>query len=79
MNADRSLLTTACLLAAFTVGCSSVRQQLGQAFREMKADAAILDSSNDGLDAFGPADPKHLQAARAEMGRGAENSGGTER
>jgi hypothetical protein len=35
----------------------------------MKADAAILDSDDDGLDAFGSADAKHLRAARADMGR----------
>jgi hypothetical protein len=69
MHTDRSLLITACLLAAFTVGCSSVRQQFRQAFQEMKADAAVLDSSDDGLDAFGSADAKHLRAARAEMER----------
>ena len=46
-----------------------VRQQFAQALQEMKADAAILDSDDDGLDAFGPADAKHLRAARADMGR----------
>ena len=69
MNTDRSLLIAACVLAINTGGCNSVRQQFGQAFQEMKADAAILDSHDDGLDAFGPADAKHLRAARAEMER----------
>jgi len=31
--------------------------------------AAVLDSSDDGLDAFGSADAKHLRAARAQMER----------
>jgi hypothetical protein len=35
----------------------------------MKADAAVLDSNDDGFDAFAPADAKHLRAARAEMER----------
>ena len=69
MHTDRSLLVAACLLAAGTVGCNSVRQQFRQAFQEMKADAAVLDSSDDGLDAFGSADAQHLRAARAEMER----------
>lgn len=69
MNTDRSLLITSCVLATCSVGCNSVRQQFGQAFQEMKADAAILDSHDDGLDAFGPADAKHLRAARADMER----------
>jgi hypothetical protein len=69
MNTDRSLLIAACVLATCSIGCNSVRQQFGQAFQEMKADAAILDSHDDGLDAFGPADAKHLRAARAEMER----------
>ena len=69
MKADRSLLFAACLLAACMAGCNSVRQQFTQAVQEMKADAAILDSDDDGLDAFGCADAKHLRAARAEMER----------
>jgi hypothetical protein len=74
MNPDRSLFIIACVPAAFTVGCSSVgiekvRQQFRQAVQEMKADAAILDSDNDGLDAFGAADAKYLRAARADMER----------
>lgn len=69
MRPDRSLLVAACLMATCATGCSSVRQQFRQAFREMKADAAVLDSNDDGLDAFAPADARHLQAARAEMER----------
>jgi hypothetical protein len=69
MKADRLLLTIACLLAAFTGGCGTVRQHFRQAVQEMKADAAILDSNDDGLDAFAPADAKHLRAARADMSR----------
>jgi hypothetical protein len=69
MNIDRALLIAACVLAINTGGCNSVRQQFAQALQEMKADAAILDSDDDGLDAFGPADAKHLRAARADMGR----------
>ena len=69
MNTDGLLLVVACVLATCSAGCGSVRQQFRQAFEEMKADAAILDSDDDGLDAFGPADAKHLRAARAEMGR----------
>lgn len=51
------------------VGCSSTREQFRQAFVEMKADLAVLDSGDDGLDAFGSADAKSLRAARAEMER----------
>lgn len=69
MRPDRSLLVAACLLATCAAGCSSVRQQFRQAFREMKADAAVLDSNDDGLDAFAPADARQLRAARAEMER----------
>jgi outer membrane murein-binding lipoprotein Lpp len=69
MNTNRVLLLTACVLATCSVGCNSVRQQFRQAFQEMKADAAVLDSDDDGLDSFGPADAKHLRAARAEMER----------
>ena len=69
MNPDRSLLVAICVLAVLAAGCNSVRQQFRQAVEEMKADAAILDSNDDGLDAFGSADAKHLRAARAEMER----------
>jgi len=69
MNTHRWLFVAAWLLATCTVGCNSVRQQVRQAFQDMKADAAVLDSSDDGLDAFGSADAKHLRAARAEMER----------
>ena len=69
MNPARSLLVAACVLAVSATGCSSVRQEVRRAFQEMKADAAILDSDDDGLDAFGSADAKHLRAARAEMER----------
>ena len=67
MKVDRFLHIAAYVLAAFTAGCSSVQHQFRQAVQEMKADAAILDSDDDGLDAFGSADAKHLRAARAEM------------
>ena len=69
MNTFRWWLVAAGVLATCTVGCNSVRQQFRQAFQEMKADAAVLDSSDDGLDAFGSADAKLLRAARAEMER----------
>lgn len=69
MKADRILHIAVCAVAAFTAGCNSVRQQFRQAVQEMKADAAVLDSGDDGLDAFGSADAKHLRAARAEMER----------
>jgi len=70
MNPARSLLVAAvCVVAACTAGCNSIRKQFRQAVQEMKADAAILDSDDDGLDAFGSADAKHLRAARAEMER----------
>jgi hypothetical protein len=36
---------------------------------EIKADMSIMDSDNDGLDAFSPSDAKILRAARAEMNR----------
>ncbi len=65
------------VLAAFTAGCSSLggawlenaRQQYTQAIEGMKADMAVLDSDDDGLDAFSPGDAKHLRAARAELGQ----------
>ena len=69
MNPARSLLLAACVLAISAAGCNSVRQEFRRSFEEMKADAAILDSNDDGLDAFGSADAKHLRAARAEMER----------
>jgi hypothetical protein len=46
-----------------------MRQQFRQTVEEMEDDAAVLDSNDDGLDAFGSADAKHLRAARAEMER----------
>lgn len=69
MPSARSLLVAACVLAISAAGCGSVRQEFRRAFQEMKADAAILDSNDDGLDAFGSADAKHLRAARVDMGR----------
>jgi len=69
MPANRPLLIAACVLALSAAGCSSFRQQFQQAVQEMQADAAILDSNDDGLDAFGSADAKHLRAARADMER----------
>lgn len=69
MNLARSLRVVACVLAVLAAGCNSVRPEFRRAFQEMKADAAILDSDDDGLDAFGSADAKHLRAARADMGR----------
>jgi hypothetical protein len=69
MTSARSLLLAVYVLAIFTVGCNSMRQQFRQAVDEMKADAAVLDSNDDGLDAFGSADAKHLRAARVEMKR----------
>lgn len=69
MTAARSLLVTAIVQGVLAAGCNSVRQQFRQAVQEMKADASILDSENDGLDAFGDADAKQLRAARAEMER----------
>ena len=69
MTRDRSLHLAVCVLAIFMVGCNSMRQQFRQTVEEMKADAAVLDSNDDGLDAFGSADAKHLRAARAEMER----------
>jgi len=69
MPSARSLLVAVCVLAISAAGCNSVRQEFRRAVQEMKADAAILDSDDDGLDAFGSADAKHLRAARADMGR----------
>lgn len=62
-------LVAACLLSLSVVGCASVKEQFRQAWVEMKADLAILDSGDDGLDAFGSADAKYLRAARAETER----------
>ncbi len=64
-------------LAAFTVGCNSpggswlksTRQRCERVVDGMKADMSVLDSDDDGLDAFAPADAKHLRAARADMNR----------
>lgn len=65
------------VLVALTAGCNSlggawiegVRQQYRRTVQEIQADTAILDSDNDGLDAFSPSDAKLLRAARAEMNR----------
>jgi hypothetical protein len=61
------------LLAALAAGCRGLgKDWLENARRvaqDMKADMAVLDSDDDGLDAFAPSDAKHLRAARAEMGR----------
>jgi len=69
----------ACLVAGagLSSGCSSLgsdglkglKQQYRRAIEGMKADAAIMDSSNDGLDAFGSNDAAHLRNARAELER----------
>jgi hypothetical protein len=69
MYLERSPRVAACFLALSMAGCSSVKEQFRQAIVEMKADLAILDSGDDGLDAFGSADAKDLRAARAEMER----------
>jgi hypothetical protein len=63
------------LAAIIGSGCTSLgrgwlekaKLQCRQAMEEMRGDMAVLDSENDGLDAFSPADAKHLRAARAEM------------
>lgn len=68
---------SAILLALCPAGCSSLggawlestRQQYRRALDEMKADMALMDSDNDGLDAFAPADAKLLRATRADMNR----------
>jgi phage gp36-like protein len=73
----RYTLAAPLVLAVVTSGCSSIgrnwlesaRQQYTQAVEGMKADMAVLDSDDDGLDAFAPSDAKHLRAARADMGR----------
>jgi hypothetical protein len=46
-----------------------MKHQYERAVQEMKADMAVLDSNNDGLDAFTPVEAKQLRAARADMGR----------
>jgi hypothetical protein len=64
-------------LAAFTTGCNSLggswlestKQQYEQSVEDMKADMSVMDSDDDGLDAFAPADARHLRAARADMNR----------
>ena len=73
----RYAIAAPCVLAVFTAGCSSLggawlenaRQQCVQAVEGMKADMAVLDSDDDGLDAFAPSDAKQLRAARADMNR----------
>jgi len=69
MKIDGSQLVAACLLVAWTAGCSSVQQQFRQAVEDIKADISVLDSGDDGLDALGSADAKQIRAARAEMER----------
>jgi hypothetical protein len=67
----------AILLATCQVGCSSLggawlestKQHYRRALDEVKADMAVMDSDNDGLDAFPPGDAKYLRAARADMNR----------
>ena len=66
----------ASILATLTAGCGSLggawventKRQVRRAVEEIQADVSVLDSENDGLDAFGSADAKHLRAARAELG-----------
>jgi len=67
----------AILLAICPAGCSSLggawfestKQQYRRALDEVKADMAVMDSDNDGLDAFPPGDAKYMRAARADMNR----------
>lgn len=77
MNTSRFVVCCLSLVAGLSAGCvsstrewtASLKQQWRQAVEEMKADAAVMDSENDGLDAFGAADAKTMRAARAEMKR----------
>ena len=65
------------LLALACPGCRSVgdnwlngmKHQYEQAVQEMKADMAVLDSNNDGLDAFAPVEAGQFRAVRADMNR----------
>jgi outer membrane murein-binding lipoprotein Lpp len=67
----------AILLAVCPAGCSSLggawlestKQQYRRAVKEIKADMSVLESDDDGLDAFPPGDAKYMRAARAEMNR----------
>jgi hypothetical protein len=46
-----------------------MKHQYEQAVQEMKADMAVLDSNNDGLDAFAPVEAGQFRAVRADMNR----------
>ena len=77
MNTSRFGACCLSLVAGLSAGCvsshrewtASLKRQWRQAFDEMKADAAVMASENDGLDAFGPDNAKTMRAARAEMKR----------
>lgn len=77
MNTFRFVACCLSIAAVMTAGCvsstrewtASLKKQWRQTVEEMKADAAVMDSENDGLDAFSPDDAKTMRAARAEMKR----------
>lgn len=77
MNTPHFVACCLSIAAVLSAGCvsstrewtASLKKQWQQAIEEMKADAAVMDSEHDGLDAFGPADAKIMRAARAEMTR----------
>jgi hypothetical protein len=73
----RYTLAASLVLAVSVAGRSSLggawrenaRQQYAHAVESMKADMAVLDSHDDGLDAFTPVEAKQLRAARADLNR----------
>jgi hypothetical protein len=74
-TSSRFIVCCLSFAAGLSAGCvsshrewtDSVKRQWRQAVKEMKADAAVMDSDNDGLDAFGADDAKTMRAARSEM------------
>lgn len=77
MTPSRYVACCLSIAAVLSAGCvsstrewaGSLKKQWEQAVEEMNADAAVMDSANDGLDSFGPVDAKIMRAARAEMTR----------
>lgn len=77
MSSRTRFVAIVCIAAAASAGCAAAgrdwlettRGQFKTAVQEIKADLSVLDSDDDGLDAFAPADANHLRSARAEMNR----------
>jgi len=69
--------TIVLLLAPACAGCRAMsanwldgmKRTYQQAVEGIRADAAVMDSGNDGLEAFGAEDARYMRAARADMSR----------